>query len=121
MFHAILNLVAILKEQQQMLMTSCDDSAETLSDPSPVFGAKYNFHVKLLTIQNFLLASKYGLIFVKTTRFEDFVPWELELGKDLLMRMKVLEDYPPFANQEPASQDHFDYITLRDICFRALL
>lgn len=92
---------------------------ETLLDPPPLFGAKYNFHLEeVVDCPEFLvnfptfekLASKYGLTLVQKTRFEDFVPQELECGKDLLMRMKALEAYPPYTNQEPVSTDHSDYL-----------
>nr|SVE70470.1 EOG090X07I2 [Daphnia similis]SVE71094.1 EOG090X07I2 [Daphnia similis]SVE71725.1 EOG090X07I2 [Daphnia similis] len=92
---------------------------ETNLDPPPLFGAKYNFHLEeVVDCPEFLvnfptfekLALKYGLTLVQKTRFEDFVPQELERGKDLLMRMKALEAYPPFANQELVSQDHSDYL-----------
>nr|SVE73602.1 EOG090X07I2 [Daphnia atkinsoni] len=91
---------------------------ETALDPPPLFGAKYNFHLEeVVDCPEFLvhfptfekLASKHGLTLVQKTRFEDFVPQELEHGKDLLMRMKALEAYPPFADQEPVSQVHTDY------------
>ncbi|KAI9553421.1 hypothetical protein GHT06_021327 [Daphnia sinensis] len=98
---------------------SVEFPAETLLDPPPLFGAKYNFHLEeVVDCPEFLvhfptfekLASKYGLTLVQKTRFEDFVPQEMERGKDLLMRMKALEAYPPFADQELVSQDHFDYL-----------
>nr|SVE94284.1 EOG090X07I2 [Simocephalus serrulatus] len=92
---------------------------ETPLDPPPLFGAKYNFHLEeVVDCPEFLvhfptfekLASKYGLKLVKKTRFEEFVPDEIEGGKELLMRMKALEAYPPFANQESVGQDRDDYV-----------
>nr|SVE92436.1 EOG090X07I2 [Megafenestra aurita] len=92
---------------------------ETCLDPPPIFGAKYDFHLEeVVDCPEFLvhfptfekLASKYGLTLVQKTRFEEFVSQELEYGKDLLMRMKALEAYPPYNNQASASQDSEDYI-----------
>nr|SVE84301.1 EOG090X07I2 [Daphnia pulex] len=91
---------------------------ETPLDPPPLFGAKYNFHLEeVVDCPEFLvhfptfqkLASKYGLTLVQKTRFEEFVIQELDQGKDLLMRMKALEAYPPYGNQRPVSQDSVDY------------
>nr|SVE77650.1 EOG090X07I2 [Daphnia lumholtzi] len=102
---------------------SVEFPAETLLDPPPLFGAKYNFHLEeVVDCPEFLvhfptfekLASKYGLTLVQKTRFEDFVPQEMERGKDLLMRMKALEAYPPFANQELVSQDDSDYLHAKE-------
>nr|SVE72982.1 EOG090X07I2 [Ceriodaphnia reticulata] len=92
---------------------------ETPLDPPPLFGAKYNFHLEeVVDCPEFLvhfptfqkLATKYGLTLVQKTRFEEFVSQELDHGKDLLMRMKALEAYPPFNNQDPVSQDLEDYV-----------
>nr|SVE93664.1 EOG090X07I2 [Scapholeberis mucronata] len=91
---------------------------ETCLDPPPLFGAKYNFHLEeVVDCPEFLvhfptfrkLASKYGLTLVQKTRFEEFIPQELERGKDLLVRMKALETFPPFSNQSTASPDVGDY------------
>nr|SVE76431.1 EOG090X07I2 [Daphnia longispina] len=96
---------------------------ETPLDPPPLFGAKYNFHLEeVVDCPEFLvhfptfekLAKKYGLKLVQKTRFEDFVRDELVHGKDLLMRMKALEAYPPFGNQRPVSQDPIDYDHVRE-------
>nr|SVE75171.1 EOG090X07I2 [Daphnia dolichocephala] len=102
---------------------SVEFPSETPLDPPPLFGAKYNFHLEeVVDCPEFLvhfptfekLALQYGLTLVQKTRFEDFVPQELEHGKDLLMRMKALEAYPPFGNQEPVSEDHADYLHVQE-------
>nr|SVE74229.1 EOG090X07I2 [Daphnia barbata] len=102
---------------------SVEFPSETPLDPPPLFGAKYNFHLEeVVDCPEFLvhfptfekLASQYGLTLVQKTRFEDFVPQELEHGKDLLMRMKALEAYPPFGNQEPVGEDHDDYLHVQE-------
>jgi len=87
-------------------------------NPPPLFGAKYNFHLEevvdcpefLVHFATFeMLASRYGLTLVRKIRFEDFIQEEMRDGKELMIRMKALEPYPPNGNQELVSRDKCDY------------
>jgi len=86
----------------------------------PLFGAKYNFHLEgAVDCPEFLvhfptfqkLALRYGLKLIEKTRFEDFVKEEPDFEfKNLLVRMKVYEAYPPYPGKELVSKIPSDYV-----------
>lgn len=78
------------------------------TEPPPIFGAKYNFHMEgvvdcpefLVHFPTFIrLASKFGLEFVFCEPFQAFYERMKEKGRGLLGRMQALETYPPFSDQ----------------------
>lgn len=85
----------------------------------PLFGAKYNFHLEgvvdcpefLVHFPTFVrLARKYGLELVEKDRFEDFYQKMILKGKSLLERMKGMETYPAFENNDLVSSEDNDYV-----------
>jgi len=78
---------------------------ESVTKPQPLFGAKYNFHLReVVDCPEFLvhfptlvkLAEKYGLINIGKQRFQNYFASKKDRpdGRDLLSKMNALETYP---------------------------
>ncbi|BFF93248.1 mRNA cap guanine-N7 methyltransferase [Drosophila madeirensis] len=81
------------------------------TDPLPLFGAKYQFHLEgVVDCPEFLvhfptlvkLGRKYGLKLVRRTTFADYYKEVLPRGRNLLQRMSGLESVQPqrYGNDE---------------------
>ncbi|XP_017152729.1 mRNA cap guanine-N7 methyltransferase [Drosophila miranda] len=85
------------------------------TDPLPLFGAKYQFHLEgVVDCPEFLvhfptlvkLGRKYGLKLVRKTTFADYYKEVLPQGRNLLQRMSGLESIQP---QRCANDEQFSH------------
>ena len=85
----------------------------------PVFGAEYNFNLdEVVDCPEYLvhfpvfvkIAEKFGLKLLFKRRFSEYYEEKSQeyQGRNLLMRMKALESYPPFISS-PVSPNPHDY------------
>uniref|UniRef100_A0A0A9YUQ9 mRNA cap guanine-N(7) methyltransferase n=1 Tax=Lygus hesperus TaxID=30085 RepID=A0A0A9YUQ9_LYGHE len=77
---------------------------DTLPEPLPLFGARYNFHLhEVLDCPEYLvhfptferLAERYGFKSIKKKRFQNYYEDMKRKGQTLLHNMSALETYPP--------------------------